>query len=124
MREWSVELVAQQETKSLFAREGEGDTFKTSLIMHGRGTILLHKKLRTPDGQPMTYIVQDVYRHTEDGELMVGYQALYPTNVGEVQIGKEAVYEKHVRPLSMFTTDRFVRLGHFDHILRAMNNAL
>lgn len=83
----------------------------------------------------MTYIVHDVYRHSEDSELMVAYQALYPTvKYAEEGVFEESgvnykapvteTYEKHVRPLSMFTTDRFVRLGHFDHILRAMNNAL
>ena len=100
----------------LFAEEGKGDTFNISLILNGKGLILLHKKLRTEDGHPMLYIVEGVYRDTEDGSYRVAYKALYPDEKG--------IYLGHVRPLSMFTTDRFVILTHVETIDKVRNNEL
>lgn len=74
------------------------------------GTIFMHKK--STASKPMVYVSHGIYRETEaPRRQMVGYQALYLDD-------RSNVYEKHSRPLDMFTTDRFVVLGHINHFNR------
>lgn len=74
------------------------------------GTLFMHKK--STARQPMVYVSHGIFRETEPPHrTMIGYQALYLDD-------RASVYMKHSRPLDMFTTDRFLVLGHIDHFNR------
>jgi hypothetical protein len=99
----------QQENNKqpLFAPEGQGKP-----IGPEAGMILLHKK--SAHDNVMSYIVHDIYRHTEEPRpLMVAYKALYKT---------DGVYKNHVRPLEMFTSDRFITIGFVQDIKALMKS--